>query len=1080
MKRTLLVLSVILFACQVWAQKTITGKVTDETGAPIANVSVTIKGSSEGTTTNADGVFSISVPANARALVFSSVDRETREQNIGSSNTISISLATRTQNLEEVVVVAYGSVKKNNFVGSAAQVDAKQFQNRPLSNPLNALVGSAPGIQTTVASGAPGSSPGIVVRGFGSLALSNGPLYVVDGAVYDGGFSNLNPDDIESLTVLKDASSTALYGSRGANGVVMITTKKGRRGKQSIQFKVQLGRSNPAIPRYETVDAFEYYPLAWESYRNGLYYNTQVQGRSIPLDSANMIASGTLPRYTSGPNLGRQIFRNGNFQDIYQVLGGYNPFNVGNTAIVGLDGKINPNANLLYGNDLNWLDQATRTGTRNEYGIQYTSGNDKSDISASVNYLKEGGWGLRSDFERFSGRVNASVKPTSWFKTGFNLAGNRSKFNNAATGGIVNAFYFARYIAPIYPVNLHAQGTGDLILDALGKPQFDLGNTNGYARPYNSGRHTIAEHLWNKDNDTRDVLSARSFAEVTFTPWLKATTNISLDITNNTNESYENPIVGDGLGSGRYSMGFTKTTSYTFNQILNFNKSFGVHNIDAIAGHENYSYKTIGSSGMRIGQSFDNIYMYSNFITINSLSSSFAEARTEGFFTRLNYDYGNKYLVSGSLRRDGNSKFASDVRWSNFWSVGIGWRIDQEDFFHARFVDMLKFRASYGSVGNAEGLGNYPYQAGYGIGWDNGTQTGVILNSLSSQALTWETQKPLDFGIDFSLFKGRISGTVEYFIRNSSGLIFGVPQPYQNGGTPSGNFTVSQNIGSMRNQGLEVQLTGNIIRSKDWNWNMTVNATSYSNKITKMPTVTPSVLSGSFRREVGHSIYDFWTRIYYGVDPADGQALYKGLTATAAAAFDPATDRVIPKAGGGNDTVTIDHNRALQTFTGHSALPDVYGSIQNTVSYKNFDLSVLLTYQIGGTVNDGVYGSLMSTATTGGTYHKDIFQRWQKPGDITNVPRLDNQRSTQYGAASTRFFTSASYLSISNISLAYRLPVSLLSKIKANNVRVFVSAENLHFFTKRKGMNVNGSFTGSTGDNYDAARILSAGLNLNF
>lgn len=1076
MKRTLLVLSVILFACQVWAQKTITGKVTDETGAPLANVSVTIKGSSQGTTTNADGVFSISVPANAKTLVFSSVDRESKEQAIGSSNTISISLATRTQSLDEVVVVAYGSVKKSDFVGSAAQVNAKQIENRPLTNALNALTGAAPGIQTTTASGAPGSSPGIVIRGFGSMTLTNGPLYVVDGVVYDGGFSNLNPDDIESITALKDASSTALYGSRGANGVVMITTKKGRRGKQNIQFKVQLGRTNPAIPRYETVNAAEYYPLAWESYRNGLLYNTTVQGRPIPMDSASMIASGTLPRYTSGPNIGRQIFRNGNFQDIYQVLGNYNPFNVGNTEIVGVDGKINPNASLLYGDDLNWLDQSIRTGTRSEYGVQYTAGNDRSDISSSFNYLKEGGWGLRSSMERFSGRVNASVKPTNWFRTGINLAGNRSNFNYAATSSIVNAFYFSRYIAPIYPVHQRVPGTGELVYDALGRPQFDYGNEGGYARPYNTGRHAIAEHLWNLDNDVRDVLSARAFAEVIFTPWLKATTNISMDVTNTTGESYENPTVGDGYPSGRYSMSWSKTTSYTFNQLLNFNKKFGSHTIDAVAGHENYNYKNRGTSGMRIGQSFEDIYMYSNFITINSLSSSLSDARTEGFLSRVNYDYQNKYMLSGSIRRDGNSKFHKDVRWSNFWSVGAAWRIDQEEFFTVPAIDMLKLRASYGSVGNSDGFSsNYPYQPGYVIGYDNATQTGAVLNSLGSPTLTWETQKPLDFGLDFSLLRGRITGTIEYFIRNSNGLIFAIPQPYQNGGTPSGNFSVIKNVGSMRNQGLEVQLTGNIVRSQDWNWNMTVNATTYKNKITKMPVETPSVVDGSFRREVGHSVYDFYTRNWYGVDPADGQGLFLGVVT-----YNPLTDRIISKADGGADTVTIDHNNARQGFTGHTALPDVYGSILNTVSYKNFDLSVLLTYQLGGTVSDGVYGSMMSTATAGGTYHVDMFKRWQKPGDVTTVPRLDNQRSSQYGAASSRFFTSASYLSINNISLSYRLPQSLLSKIHAAGARVFVSAENLHFFTKRKGMNVNGSFSGSTSDSYDAARILNLGLSLNF
>lgn len=1075
-KSYLLTMAMLLLCLQLFAQRTITGKVTDDKGNPLPNVSVLVKGTTVGTTTKTDGTYSLSLPNNGRIIVFSSIDMATQELQIGSNSTLSVSLLPATKNLDEVVLLAYGSsIKKANFVGSAATVSSKQFENRPITNALNVLVGAAPGVQTTTPSGAPGSSPGIILRGFGSYSLGSGPLYIVDGVIYDGGFSNINPDDIETVTVLKDASTTSLYGSKGANGVILITTKRAKKGRQFLQFKAQTGFSKPAIPQYPTVDIYQFYPIVWEAYRNGLVYGT---GLTTPttLDSAGLIASGLLPRFTTGPNAGNQNFRGLSFQDVYQMMGKYNPFNVASTAIVLPNGQLNPNATLLNPGDYNWLDQATRTGTRQEYGVQFSSATDKSDMFASFSYLKEQGWALRSDLQRFSGRVNVNVTPTKWFRGGFNIAGNRSKFNNAATGGIINPFYFARYIAPIYPVHLLDPVTGQILVDAAGNQRYDLGNENGYSRPYNTGRHTIAEHLWNKDNSGRDVISARAFGELTFTPWLKFTTNISLDVTNTEGETYDNPIVGDGLGSGRYGRSSGRTSSHTFNQLLNFNKKFGGrHTVDVILGHENYNTISTGLSGMRIGQAFDDVYVFSNFVTINSLGNSITESRSEGFFSRANYDFANKYLLSASIRRDGNSKFPKDVRWENFWSVGAGWNIKEEKFFNVSWVDMLKLRASYGVAGNSN-TGNYPYQSGYDSGWPDDTRAGVIIGSLGSPSLTWETQKPLDFGLDFSIFKGRVSGTIEYFSRNSTGLIFDVRQPLQNGGTPSSpGFTVTQNIGSMTNKGIEVQLNGNPVRTKDFNWNVTLNATSYDNKMTKLPPTNPIITSSPFRREAGKSVYEFYTRTYYGVDPANGDALYLG-----AITWNPANSKRIDNGKGGFDTVTNDHNNARQTYVGKSAIPDVYGSLVNSLTWKGFEFNFVITYQLGGYVYDGVYATLMSTSTSGGTYHTDILNRWQKPGDITNVPRLDNTRSAQFGAASTRWLTSATYFSVNNISIAYNLPKNLLGRIGASNVRVFLSGENLHFFTKRKGMNVNGNFSGTTGDTYDAARVINAGVSFGF
>jgi hypothetical protein len=467
--------------------------------------------------------------------------------------------------------------------------------------------------------------------------------------------------------------------------------------------------------------------------------------------------------------------------------------------------------------------------------------------------------------------------------------------------------------------------------------------------------------------------------------------------------------------------------------------------------------------------------MYSNFNTINSLTNSLSERKIESYFSSLNYDYDGKYIVTLSGRRDGNSMFSPSVRWDNFWSVGGAWRVDREDFFKLRWVDMLKVRASYGKVGNSEGLSFYPFQPGYSIGYDNATFPGVLITALGSPFLTWETQNPLDFGVDFSMFKGRLSGTIEYFDRRSSGLIIGVPQPYQNGGTPGGPFSIDQNVGNMRNNGLEVQVTGNLVRTRDFNWNMTVNATTYKNEITSMPVERPTIQTGNFRWEKGKSRYEYFTRTFYGIDPEDGQVLYLGVNA-----YNAANTKLIDKGNGQVDTVTNDHNNARFGHVGKNVIPDLYGSIINSFTYKNFELNFTLTYQLGGYIYDGVYGSLMSTTLNGNAYHSDIKKRWQQPGDITNVPRMDETRSAQFGAASTRWLTKGTYLGINNVSLAYRLPATLLSKVGAANARVFISGENLYYFTKRKGMTVGSSFGGSTGDNYNPARIMTAGITVNF
>lgn len=1067
-------LGLVLSCTSLWAQnRTVTGTVTDENGKPLSNASVQVKGTTLGTTTNENGQFTIAVPANGKALVVTSVGQTNQEIALGATAAYYVSLKPVQRDLDEVVVVAYGTVKKGEYTGSSAQVNAKEIANRPVMNVTSALVGSAPGIQTTAASGQPGSGPAIRLRGFGSIYGSSAPLVVVDGVVYDGGLANINPDDVESISTLKDASTTALYGSRGGNGVIMITTKKGNKNKPTLNFKVTQGFSERGLPEYDRVNAFEYYPLMWEAYRNAMAYSS-----TVPLADAGKIAAGQLPRFTTGANAGRQNYNNVAYSDISQLLA-YNPFNVANTAVVNENGVINPAAQIKYPNDMDWTASVGRRAPRKDYNLSYNGGNEKSDYLASFGYTNEQGYLINSDFKRFTGRVAVNAKPTNWFKSGFNLSGTLAKSaqgNVESSTSLVNPFYFSRYIAPIYPVYAHNQTTGQYLLDGNGDRIYDYGNLSALGvpnRPFNGGRHAIAENLWNDNKFTRNIISGRAYADINFTSDLKFTTNISADIQNVLSQSYQNKIVGDGAPGGRSSRTGTVTTSYTFNQLLQYARKFGKHNVNALVGHENYDYTYNYLYGFKQGQIADGNTELLNFAVVNSTSSYTDKSKLESYLSRLNYDFAGKYFITGSLRRDGNSRFATNVRWADFWSVGAAYRLDKENFMNYDFIDQIKLRGSYGKVGNDAGIGLYPYQALYNLGFNNNQEPGYTLGTLANQDLTWESSKSFDVGVDFGLFKNRITGTVEYFKRVSDGLIFAVPQPLANGGTTGGVLSVNQNIGSMYNKGIELTLGADVVRSKNVTWNVTLNGTTLENKITKMPVGRKEIIDGTKKLMEGQSIYDFWLRDFYGVDPTDGAALYAANNTTAS------SNRIIDNKGR-KDTVTTDINNAKYIYTGTSSIPDFYGSVINRVNYKGLELAVTLTFQKGGQVYDGAYASLMHAGTYGTALSRDILNRWQKPGDITNVPRLDNSKTGVYDAASNRWLIDASYLNVNNISLSYNLPKSWTSRINSTGVRVFTAAENVYQFSKRKGMNVNGSFAGTTGNSYSFNRVITAGVNVTF
>lgn len=1029
--------------------------VSSEDGEPIIGATVLVKGTTNGTITDVNGSFSLNADKNAMLRIsyvgMNSVDAPAQQR-------MRITLSSAAEQIDEVVVVAYGTAKKSSFTGSAAVVNAEALDKRVLTNAAQALEGQASGVQVTSSSGQPGSAPSIRIRGFGSINSSNAPLYVVDGTIYNGEISDINSNDIESMTVLKDAASTSLYGSSAGNGVILITTKTAKKeGQNSITLNVSQGFSQRAIKEYSRVNAWQYYPLQWQMLKN------------------QYISSG---KYTAAEAA------QGATADIYSQLK-YNPFKgVANDAIVDNNGNLNSAAtSLLWGDDLDWAGAAYRTGSRSEYNLSYSTKTDKSDSYASVGYLKEHGYMIRTDMDRFSGRVNYNIYPVKWFKTGLNLGATRTKSNISSstsdnTNSYGNLVRFVRVMAPIYPIHVHDMSTG-AYLDESGQPTTDASK---YVYDYNggrlsdTGRHGIAEAYWNNRLNERDAYNAHTYIELTLMDGLKVTSNASLESSDLHRKVYENTKVGDGSPAGRLNNLSTRNSTYTFNQLVTYAKKFGDHSFDVLLGHENYSYKYQYMYGMRESEIVAGVYELSNFTKIDELDSYTDRYKKEGYFFRGNYNYLDKYYGSLSYRHDGSSRFSKDSRWGDFWSFGASWRISQENFMKdLKWVNNLKLRASYGETGNDALLDDdlndvwYAYQTLYYNGMNNAGEGGIFFQSFGNKDLKWETQVSSDLALEFGLFD-RLTGSIEYFQKNSKDLLFSVPTP-----TSSGVTSIWKNLGKVKNNGVEINLDYQAFKNKDWTVSVGANATFVSNTVKSLPEGQSEIISGTKKISVGHSMYDFWLKEYYGVDPDNGSALYvfdDGETnGVANQTWDDKT--CIDKNG---KKLTYDQSKAKYHYCG-SSIPDVFGGFNFNVKYRAFELNGVFSYAIGGKIYDGNYRNLM-TNQYGYAMSKDVMKAWKQAGDITDVPRLDQSQATNFDAVSDRWLVKSDYLSLRTLTLAYSLPKTLISTIGVKNCRLSVSGENLFQLNHRQGLNSQANYSGVSYNEYNPARTVTFNLNI--
>ena len=980
--------------------------------------------------------------SSAKTLVISYIGME--EKTVAIKPNLRITMRADAEVLDEVMVVAYGTAKKSSFTGSASTIKSEKIAERPIANVTKALDGMVAGVQTTSGSGQPGSSASIVVRGYGSINASQSPLYVVDGVPYSGNVAAINPNDIESMTVLKDASAGALYGSRGANGVILITTKKGKEGKVKVDLKANWGISSRSIPRYETMDEAGYLEVIFQSYKNN-----QIQNNGLSPEAAGTAALNAMK---SGSTV------------VLGVNEQYNPFNYSIAELIDpITGKVRNDAQLKYSED--WLDEAMQDNPlRQEYVASFSGGNEATQYMFSLGYLNEEGLLKTTSFDRYSGRMNIDSKVTKWLKAGMNANYSRNESNTALENSSYNSnvWYTAQLMAPIYPV-FEKDAEGNTLYDNLGNAIFDYGANRPAGA--NSNWNTIATLYDDKYSTTSDNLSGRVYAELGDLATgplqgLKFAVNYGFDLVNSAGITYYNPYNGNAASvNGRLTKSTGRTFTYTLNEILSYTRKIGKHHFDVMVGHEFYKYRYDYLSGQKTGFPFGGLYEMDAATTVVDASSYQDNYAVESVLSRLNYDFDDKYYLSASLRTDGSSRFHEDNRWGTFWSVGGNWRISGEEFMQdLSWINNLSVKASYGVQGN-DNLGTYyAWQSFYSLAYPNATESGSVLTSLESIDLKWEKNANLNIGIEAKLFD-RLSIGVEWYQRKTTDMLMNYPMA-----TSLGFDGYNKNIGSMRNQGWDISLSTDIIKTSNFSWNLSLLGSTIKNKVLQLAD-KPEIISGSYIIREGETLNSFYTASAAGVDPATGKQLYW--------AWD--TDENGNK---GEKYITDDMSVATncREIQG-SRIPDLYGSIGSGFKYKGFDLNFLFTYSIGGKVLDSVYGTLLYGNYVGYARSAHLERAWKQPGDITDIPRIEIGKSY---ITTDNDLIDASYFTMKNVSIGYTLPSNWLKKAGMQSLRLSATADNVFILTHLKGMNPQYNFTGGTNFGYVPTRTISFGIDVTF
>lgn len=1051
-------MAVIVAVIQVAAQTiSVKGRVVDDNNEPVIGASVLVKGTSNGIATDVDGRFTLAGVEQGRTLVVSYVGMRT--VHVQAKPTLQITLESLDSELDEVMVVAFGKQTRSSFTGSAAVMDNKKIEQKQLTNVLSGLQGEAAGVQMINNSGSPIATPTLRIRGFSSINAGKDPLVIVDGSPYDGGWNNLNPNDVESVTVLKDAASNALYGARGANGVIMITTKKASAGKATVTLDAKWGVNSRVKRDYDYIDnPGEYY----EAYYKALY-NYQLNGLMQTPYQAHVNALGNMS--SSDTTVG------GLGYIAYTVPDG--------EYLIGENGKLNPHAKLgarVYNNGKfytilpdDWKDAAYRNGFRQEYNLNITGGNDRAQFYASLGYLDNEGIADNSDLQRYTARLKADYQAKDWLRIGGNVNFTHTTYNYLYSDDTNDIFYAVKNIAPIYPLYIR-DGEGNIMKDANGL-MYDYGDgaENGLSRAYLPQGNPIQENMLNTQEETDNVFTINGYADIDIIKGLKLTVNGTGTFYNGAWTNTVAPFYG--FGSVTYPNGYvykssSNTYSYNFQQLLNYTRDFGNHHVEILLGHENYKTDYYSLAGERTGMvSYFENQNLAGAIKVTDASDSASDYNNEGYFFRGQYDYMQKYFGSVSYRRDASSRFHPDHRWGNFFSIGGAWIMTKEPWLKdVKWLQTLKLKASFGQQGNDD-IGNFRYADTYTIVNNNGVPA-LSFSSKGNENITWEKNNNLNIGVEFDMFENRLRGSVEYFYRKTTDMLCFVYAPYSAG--YGGSY---YNIGDMVNKGIEFDISGDVIRTRQLTWTLNLNATHYKNKITYISEDLKNTTVDGYRGYTsstkfygeGLPMYTWYLPKYAGVSE-DGQSMW------------------YVRGNNGEMTTTTTYGDA-DYFTCGDPHPDLYGGFGTSLSYAGFDLSVTFSYSIGGKAYDYDYANSMASPTkntVGYAIHKDVLNAWSSENTGSNIPRwqFGDENSANM---SDRFLTNASYLTLQNINFGYNLPKKWISRLGLSAVRVYVAGDNLYYWSKRKGFDPRGSFTGETSTtHYSAARTVSGGIKVSF
>ncbi len=1035
MKRfVLLFLTLFLLAGHGFSQtRTITGRVAGEgDDGTLPGVTILVKGTNIAAVTDNDGRYSINFPSSAQALVFSSIGYKTKEVALqGGISVVDVILEEDLLLIDDVLVVAYGTAKKSSYTGSASVVEGDKIAKIQTSNFSNALQGVSSGVQVINNSGRPGASGSILIRGIGSLYASSSPLIVVDGVVYSGSLSQINSNDIENVTVLKDATAAALYGSRAAGGVIMITTRSGGT-VSSLDLSATFSTVSMAVPYPGKLDTREYFEMTWES-----LYNGQLDLGALKADAARFATENVISELKVNP---------------YDMA---NPFTD--------DGRINPNARLLY--DGNWASELIKPRVTQEYNLSASgmSRDRKTRYFISGGFRDDKGVFTIQQFKRFSTRANVTSDVKQWLQLGTNISLTHSREPYAS-----GAVWFLRTIPSIYPVWEYDYDNQQYRTDDDGNRIFDYGN----GRASWIGWNPLADAEYNNTFFIYDNVSDRSYAEITILPGLKFRPAISFDYQMNWDHYYVNPTYGFMAGRGSSTKEARRTFAVTQNNILSYERSISeLHNVNLMVGNEAHQWIQSSMSAAREGFPFIGLEELASAATMTGADSWENNYRLLSYFGRAEYDYDNRYYISGSLRTDGSSRFHPDTRWGRFWSVGGSWRLSQESFLESvDWINNLQLRTSYGAVGN-DRISYYAYQGLFATGYNDGTYPGMLVSRLPTPALKWETNLQFNVGLSFRLFD-RLSGSFEYYVRDSKDLLFARPLP-----SSSGFGSIDANIADVQNKGVELELYYLAYKNNDFQWDINLNATHYKNKITGLP----QERVGNWI--VGVSMYEFFMPEWAGVNPENGNNRWWMNI------FEKDEGGQFVLDGKGNKIVservmTEDYSavgsRDQQDYRGTS-IPDLFGGITNNLSYKGLELSIFLYYSIGGKMYDSDYSGMMSNRE-GFAQHIDMLNRWTPENPDAPFPRVSHTTRNNMASYSTRFLYDNTFVRLRNIRLGYQLPQSLLSAAGMSSLSIYAQADNLLTFgsAAKRGTDPEQGFGGSTDNRQPPMKSVSVGIRMGF